>query len=217
MNRTNETGSGTGQRAVRGSYHHGNLREALIQAGLDIVAEQGLAALTLRACATRAGVSHAAPTHHFGNLRGLLTELTAIAFRRFYASIAAEQQAGPRAPREQVRAACRGYLKFATTNPDLFRLMFSAKPLDWENPALLEAARAAYAQLAETVRPFHDAADDDEGLRLRTLVWSTVHGYAHLLLEGYLAGRDGSDDGLRRLPDVAALLPEPHDDQTAKA
>ena len=197
--------------ASRDRYHHGNLREALIEAGLAIVAEQGLGALTLRACATRAGVSHAAPTHHFGNLRGLLTVLTAIAFRWFFDTLASEQRLASDAPRDQVRAACRGYLRFATTHPDLFRLMFSAKRLDWENSELIEASRAAYAQLAETVRPFHAPPDDGEGLRLRTLVWSTVHGYAHLLLEGYLARDPNSDDSFARLPDVAALLPDPQE------
>lgn len=204
MSRSDSKKAGT-----RDRYHHGNLREALIEAGLEIVADHGLAALTLRACATRAGVSHAAPTHHFGNLSGLLTVLTAIAFRRFFDTLASEQRVADTEPRAQVRAACRGYLRFATSHPDLFRLMFSAKRLDWDNSELTEASRAAYAQLAETVRPFHDPTDDDEGLRLRTLVWSTVHGYAHLLLEGYLSRGDDTGDGLARLPDVAALLPEP--------
>jgi AcrR family transcriptional regulator len=191
----------------RESYHHGNLRQALIEAGLAIVAESGLAALTLRACAARAGVSHAAPTHHFGNLQGLLSELTAIAFRRFHATIGAEQAACAQTPRARLAAAARGYLIFATGNPDLFRLMFSAKRLDWSHQELTDAARAAYAQLAETVRPFQrDPGDDEEGFRLRTLVWSTVHGYAHLLLEGYLTHQGVSADGLSHLPDLSALL-----------
>jgi AcrR family transcriptional regulator len=190
----------------RESYHHGNLRQALIEAGLAIVAESGLAALTLRACAARAGVSHAAPTHHFGNLQGLLSELTAIAFRRFHATIAAQQAACAATPRARLTAAARGYLIFATGNPDLFRLMFSAKRLDWSHQELIDASRAAYAQLADTVRPFQQDDSEAEGFRLRTLVWSTVHGYAHLLLEGYLTRQGVSPDGLSHLPDLAALL-----------
>jgi len=196
----------------RETYHHGNLREALIDAGLAIVAESGLGALTLRACAARVGVSHAAPAHHFGSLQGLLTELTAIAFRRFHATIATEQAPCEQTPRERLRAAARGYLRFATGNPDLFRLMFSAKRLDWTHQGLTDAARAAYAQLADTVRPFQQDESEAEGFRLRTLVWSTVHGYAHLLLEGYLARQGVSEDGLSHLPDLAVLLPAPRRD-----
>jgi AcrR family transcriptional regulator len=200
-------------RARRDSYHHGNLRQGLIEAALAIVAEQGLAAVTLRACASRAGVSHAAPAHHFGNLQGLLSELAAVAFRRFHATIAAEQAAAGPDPRAQLAAAGCGYLRFATANPDLFRLMFSAGRLDWTNTTLAEASRAAYRQLADTVRPFQrDPDDEEEGVRLRTLVWSMVHGYAHLLLEGYLAQHGVSADGLSHLPDIAALLPYPPSD-----
>lgn len=194
---------------ARESYHHGNLRQALIDAGLAIVSERGIEALTLRACATRAGVSHAAPAHHFGNLQGLLTELAAIAFRRFHATIAAEQAAAEPQPRAWLSAATRGYVRFATGSPDLFQLMFSAKRLDWTNQGFLDAARAAYAQLADTVRPFQQNDSEAEGIRLRTLVWSTVHGYAHLLLEGYLAPHKVSADGLDQLPDIAGLLPLP--------
>ncbi|MGF1624529.1 MAG: TetR/AcrR family transcriptional regulator [Alphaproteobacteria bacterium] len=190
-----------------GRYHHGNLRQALIEAGLAIIAESGLAALTLRACAARAGVSHAAPAHHFGSLQGLLSELAGIAFRRFHLTIANEQARCDGTPEERLRAAARGYLRFATANPDLFRLMFSAKRLDWSNPELSAASRAAYDQLGETVRPFQRDDSEAESTRLRILVWSTVHGYAHLLLEGYFANRGVSDDGLSHLPDLAALLP----------
>lgn len=193
----------------RESYHHGNLRQALIDAGLAIVTERGLDALSLRACAARAGVSHAAPAHHFGSLQGLLSELAAIAFRRFHAVIAEEQAGCAQSPEERLRAAARGYLRFATGQPDLFRLMFSARRLDWSLPELLDASAAAYAQLADTVRPFQRDGSEAEGLRLRILVWSTVHGYAHLLLEGYLPGRTVPGDWREHLPDLAALLPRP--------
>lgn len=192
----------------RSAYHHGNLREALIDAGLAILAEKGLDALTFRACAAKAGVSHAAPTHHFGNRDGLLSALTTVAFRRFFDTIATEQKTGAQTPQARLRAAGRGYVLFATANPDLFRLMFSAKRLDWSDPDLSSAARAAYDQLGSTVRPFQQTDDRAENDRLRILVWSTVHGYCHLLLEGYLGACDGTDDALRDLPDLAALMPE---------
>src|SRR6185503_1752884 len=64
-------------------YHHGDLRDALLKAAERVLERDGLPGLTLRAVAREAGVSHAAPTHHFGDLSGLLSELAAIGFRRF--------------------------------------------------------------------------------------------------------------------------------------
>lgn len=188
-------------------YHHGNLREALIEAGTAILDSQGLPALSLRACAKHAGVSHAAPQHHFGNLEGLRTALAALAFRRFTDAMAAEQAAAGPAPEDRLRAAGRGYVRFATAHPGLFRLMFSKAQVDHDDPALQQASRAAYALLGDTVRPFlRDPGDEAEDHRLRLLVWSTVHGYAHLLLEGQFKNRGVSADGLSHLPDLAAVV-----------
>ena len=70
-------------------YHHGALRDALLKAAETVLERDGLAGLTLRAVAREAGVSHAAPTHHFGDLTGLVSELAAIGFRQFNAAMAA--------------------------------------------------------------------------------------------------------------------------------
>src|SRR5450432_4625377 len=76
-------------------YHHGALRDALLKAAERVLERDGLSGLTLRAVAREAGVSHAAPTHHFGDLTGLLSELAAIGFRQFNAAMAAANSAGP--------------------------------------------------------------------------------------------------------------------------
>jgi hypothetical protein len=96
---------------------------------------------------------------------------------------------------------------FAVAHPGLFRLMFNKAQVDHDNPALQETSRAAYALLGGIVRPFlRDPDDEAEDQRLRLLVWSTVHGYTHLLLEGGLRNRGVSADGLSHLPDLAAVL-----------
>ena len=76
-------------------YHHGDLHDALLAAAERVLERDGLAGLTLRAVAREAGVSHAAPTHHFGDLSGLLSELAAIGFRRFNEAMVAAARAKP--------------------------------------------------------------------------------------------------------------------------
>ena len=127
------------------SYHHGDLRQALIDTGLDMLEEQGLEGLTLRKLAARVGVSHAAPEHHFPTLRHLLTAFAVEGFRLFAASMREAMVAAPGDPAEQLRAASRGYLNFARARPHLFRLMFTANRLDWDDPTIGPPANAAHA------------------------------------------------------------------------
>lgn len=198
---------GTDQPGRRG-YHHGNLRAALVAAGLAILEAEGLEALTLRACAARAGVSHAAPKNHFAGLRGLLTAIGAEGFRRHAAAMRAEMpEEGPRGAR--LLGAMRGYLAFAAAHPALYRLMFSGSRLDFADPELKAAAEESWGILCAICagldwRPADGSAPEDA--RARILVWSFVHGLADLLLNGQLAR---TREELGGLPDVAALWPAP--------
>src|SRR5712672_4058903 len=90
-------------------YHHGDLHEALLQAAERVLERDGIAGLTLRAVAREAGVSHAAPTHHFGDLTGLLSELAAIGFRQFNAAMAAAGSGDPSGP-EKALAKAKAYV-----------------------------------------------------------------------------------------------------------
>ncbi len=134
-------------------YHHGDLRNALVEAGIAILADAGLEALTLRAAAAKAGVSHAAPAHHFGSLQGLLTAIATDGFTRFHAAIETAMSSASAAPVERLRAAGRAYVGFAVEHPAIIQLMFSGPRLDWSQTPLCEAADRAYAQLSEIVRP----------------------------------------------------------------
>jgi AcrR family transcriptional regulator len=192
--------------AERRKYHHGDLRRALVDAGLDILEEGGVAALTLRGVAARAGVSHAAPAHHFPTLRDLLTALAAVAFRRFHAAIEAGLAAAPDTPVAKVRGACAGYLAFATAHPGLFRLMFDAERLDWGDPELSEAGKAARSQLADFCRPYADGlglATPADRVDLERFVWAIAHGYADLAVDGQLGA------GAADLPDFTRFLARP--------
>lgn len=172
--------------AEKPSYHHGDLRNALVAAALDLLEEDGLEKLSLRRVAARVGVSHAAPAHHFPTLRALLNALARIGFERFDAAMRAARQAAPPDPMAQMRAAERGYLAYAEANPALFRLMFTTTLLDWDDPALVAASSAGYGQLVEICAPAaaHLGIADPAGIAaLETLVWSVAHGRAHLAIE----------------------------------
>src|SRR5262245_50708668 len=129
-------------------YHHGSLREAMLRAAESILERDGIGGLTLRAAARdAAGVSHAAPKNHFGDVMGLLSDLAAVGFVRFRAAMEAHIRKSDPAP-AQLEAIGRGYVSFARTNPDLFLLMFRSERLDFSRPTLRSAADAALDVLA---------------------------------------------------------------------
>jgi AcrR family transcriptional regulator len=168
------------------SYHHGYLRDALMTVALEILERDGLEALSLRKIATAVGVSHAAPAHHFPTLRHLLTGLATVGFARFDQGMRAERDFSAPDPPAQMRAAERAYIAFATSHPALFRLMFTATLINWDDPALLAPARASRAQLAEICIPGAiqlGMQTQEQRVALEQLVWSQIHGRAHLLIE----------------------------------
>ncbi len=166
-------------------YHHGDLKHALVEAGLALLEEGGLAALTLRACAARAGVSHAAPKNHFGSLHGLVTAIAAEGFRR-HAIFMREGLAAGAAPGERLHAALEGYVRFATEHPHLFELMFSPSYPDFADPELRASASESYAVLRDVATGLDWDKADAPGAQQRAemMLWSLVHGYAILSLSG---------------------------------
>src|SRR4029077_14544308 len=113
----------------RAPYHDGSLREAMLRAAERILERDGIGGLTLRAAAREAGVSHAAPKNHFGDVIGLLSDLAAVGFVRFRAAMEAHIRKSDPAP-AQLEAIGRGYITFARAHPDLFLLMFRSERLD---------------------------------------------------------------------------------------
>lgn len=152
----------------------------------------GLAGLTLRAAAREAGVSHAAPTHHFGDLTGLLSDLAAVGFRRFRAELlaAADEEISDN---DSLDAMGGAYVAFAKRYPGMFMLMFRSERLDIARPALAKAMGEASAALAQAVGgPQQETFALQEISLTKTIdmlrAWSLVHGFAMLLLDGRLAG-----------------------------
>ncbi len=161
-------------------YHHGDLRAALLAAALRAVEAGGHAALSLRELAQGLGVSHAAPYRHFPTREALLAAVASEGFARLAeAWLLAWQGAGPgHAAAGRLRVAARAYLGFATERPALFRLMFQGPP-----PA---GAEAAFAGLQATVAAALPGAAEAM-VKARTIaMWSALHGFAWLCLEGRL-------------------------------
>jgi AcrR family transcriptional regulator len=171
-------------------YHHGDLRGALLAAARVVLERDGVAGLTLRAAAREAGVSHAAPTHHFGDLTGLLSELAAVGFRDFDAAMQAAQATGT-TPADRALARARAYLAYARSQPGMYQLMFRADRLDMNRPALRDASNASFASLARVVGIVHDGEVATDHLSITEAAqiartWSLAHGFTMLALAGQL-------------------------------
>ena len=190
------------------AYHHGDLRRALLAAAEAELIEKGPDGFTLRGCAKRAGVSHAAPAHHFGDATGLLSALASEGFERFLSAMKARAEAVAQDDADaRLIAAGLGYIDFARANPALFRLMFSSGKPDGSNAALCTAAGSAFGYLAQAAA--HLAGPEPlsslKGRRQLAALWAMAHGLADLLLSGritFLGGPDGAEEE----DDIAAIL-----------
>jgi len=171
------------------SYHHGDLRVALIKAGEAVLAETGVAGFSLRAVAKRVGVSHSAPAHHFGDAKGLLDALATEGFRRFIVAMESRQAAEPSGdPRQQLLASGLGYLDFAVSSPALFRLMFTNDKSDGKSEELSAAAEASFVHLANGVARLRGVSPFKVPAAMTDVmsIWSMVHGFSELYISGRL-------------------------------
>ncbi|WP_447727134.1 TetR/AcrR family transcriptional regulator [Sphingomonas koreensis] len=165
------------------AYHHGALREALIDAAEAILDERGVEGFSLREAARRAGVSPAAPGHHFGDARGLLTAVATRAFRDFGDALEAGDVGSSRM--ERLRGLGMAYVRFALANRARFQLMWRKTLLDREDADFCAAGDRAFEILDRAAR----GAEAGEGPDLTVLApsiaaWSIVHGFVGLALSG---------------------------------
>jgi AcrR family transcriptional regulator len=185
-----------GPGSPRRPYHHGNLREALIAAALDMIAARGPNGFTLAEVARAVGVSGAAPYRHFRDRNALVGEIARQGFERFATELRAAWDGGRPTPRAAIENCARAYLGFARRAPAFYAAMFEPGfPLE-DEPALLAASERAFAVL-------RDAADAairalpgpgrPPALMVALHIWSMAHGVASLFIEGPSGAR-------RRLP-----------------
>lgn len=169
-------------------YHHGALRRALIDATEALLAEKGADSFSLREVARRAGVSAAAPAHHFGDASGLLTAVATLGFEGLTNALEVGDARGNSA-RAALREQGIEYVRYAMDYPGRFRLMFRSGQLQ-KDAALEKQGTAAFEVLARGVRRAFGVADaasmTPEHWNAVTALWSLVHGYAHLAIAGKL-------------------------------
>ena len=200
-------------RKPAGPQHHGNLKEALVLAGLQILEEDGLEGLTLRKCAARAGVSHAAPAHHFDGLGALKSAIATRAYAMFEeAMLNGIKEAGDD-PVERVRGLCRGYIQFATEHNALLNLIFVSPgtyPPDPEREVAAVSARKVLTDISKDVTGEPGRVNVTE-----IAIWSMVHGYSKLIEIGRVA--PGSGD-IRDVPfdEVFPMMTFAEDPDTGK-
>jgi AcrR family transcriptional regulator len=175
---------------VRASYHHGDLRRALIEAAQEILEGAGVSGLTLRAAARKAGVSPAAPYRHFADKEALLAAVAEQGFRALSALI--RQAASP--PGSDRASGFRGiglaYIRFAVEHPARFRLMFGRELADRERYGpLKEAARETFGMLVAAIESGQrgDVIRPGDAQELSMAAWAIVHGLSALLVDGQLA------------------------------
>jgi len=172
----------------RKTYHHGNLREALIDASLELIAESGPQALTLREAARRAGVSHNAPYRHFEDKDALLAAIAAEGFDRLTETMEKRISTG-RTPLEWLNLCGRGYIEFAMEAPAHYAVMFGQRLDRKRYPALATAGDRAYGVLVRAIEDCRaaGAVACDDVQDCAWVAWSMVHGIATLVNSGQLS------------------------------
>jgi AcrR family transcriptional regulator len=169
----------------RRGYHHGNLREALIDAALALVADKGPAAFTIAEAARLAGVSPAAPYRHFRDAEALLAEVALRGFERFAAALSAAWQDGRPDPVRAFEAVGRAYLTFARDEPAYYATMFEARIAVESYPALLTAGDRAFAIVRDAAERLTAALPRERrppSLMMALHVWALSHGIAALFV-----------------------------------
>ncbi|CAN5873100.1 TetR/AcrR family transcriptional regulator [soil metagenome] len=169
------------------TYHHGDLRRALIEEAGKVLESEGAAAISLRRLARSLGVSHAAPGHHFSDRGELLAELAAVGYAGL--ADALEEAMKSTDPEEWLNATGRVYIRFGMANPERYRMMFDSQLMGEDCPTGLrsESSRAYLALLRASYRglPDVDPAEYRVGI-IELFAWSLVHGAVMLWLDGQL-------------------------------
>ena len=202
---------------TRQAYHHGDLRNGLLDAADELLQEVGLQGFTLRACARKAGVSHAAPKHHFGDVKGLLSAIAERGFARLTDRLQVELAAVKGDLDAEMYATVHAYVGFAEAYPEHFRVMFRADLLQWDADGPPLSAQHTFMELTNVIlrqrgEPEFELEDNMKP-KSSSLVndillgWCHIHGYAHLRLEQQL-NMVSEDEHQRQMKMAASRLGE---------
>lgn len=171
-------------------YHHGDLKNALIKAGVEILAKEGISGLSLRKVAQRAGVSHSAPYAHFPDKQSLIAAISTEGFNQLYVELDAAVSSHVNHPKKQLLEGSQAYVRFALNNTDTFKIMFSGVlEKEKEYPSFVEISRKTFKRVVEVVQACQEAGALRSASPELTAVsvWGQVHGIVSLGLEGQIS------------------------------
>jgi AcrR family transcriptional regulator len=171
-------------------YHHGDLKNALIQAGIEILSKEGVNAMSLRKVARRAGVSHAAPYAHFADKQALVAAISTEGYRKLYDKVynAAQNHRGD--PLRQLVEGAWAYVEFALNDSEHFRITLSGVvEKEKEYPAYVEISQKGFRLVVQLVEACQKAGVLNEGPPdlMAASVWGLVHGFVSLILENQIS------------------------------
>lgn len=171
-------------------YHHGDLKNALIKAGIEILSTEGVGGLSLRKVAQRAGVSHSAPYAHFADKQALIAAISTEGYRRLYEKLIIVSQKYADDPLRQLVEAGWVYTRFALDDPAHFKITFSGFiEKEKEYPAFVEMSQQSFSVVVEIVRGCQADGILEVGPTdaVAVSVWSLVHGFVSLLLDNQIS------------------------------
>jgi AcrR family transcriptional regulator len=180
--------------AAKRTYHHGDLRQSLINAAIALIAEEGIHDLSLRQVARRVGVSHNAPYRHFEDKEALLAAVAEQGFQALRTAMEFAQQAPPADASQQLEAIGIAYVNFALAHPAYYRLMFGEYRCNFRKyAALAEAAEQSFMVLVNTIRDGQAAGlfQAEDPVDMARVAWSLVHGQSMLALNHKLQVQPG--------------------------
>ncbi|MEO8356341.1 MAG: TetR/AcrR family transcriptional regulator [Chloroflexota bacterium] len=171
-------------------YHHGDLKNSLIQAGVEILSKEGLGGLSLRKVAARAGVSHSAPYAHFKDRQALIAAISTEGFKKLYTALEAAVLQHADDPRQQLIEGAWSYVQFAMHNIDTFKIMFSGTlEKEKEYPAFVEISRKTFGLVVDVVQACQNAGvlRSASPELMSVSIWGQIHGIVSLALEGQIS------------------------------
>jgi AcrR family transcriptional regulator len=174
----------------RKKYHHGDLKNALIKAGVEILSKEGIEGLSLRKVAQRAGVSHNAPYSHFPDKQSLIAAISTEGFKQLYTELDAAASSYPDDPKRQLQEGAWAYVQFAIKHTDTFKIMFSsALEKEKEYPAFVEISQKTFDRVVDIVKACQTAniLGPASAEAMAVSVWGQVHGIVSLVLEGQVS------------------------------
>lgn len=173
---------------MNANYHHGDLKNALIRAGIEILSKEGVQALSLRKVAKQAGVSHAAPYAHFADKQALIAAIAAEGYKKLYEQLSMAKEQGDD-PLACLVAVAFAYVQFAIDEPDHFRITFSgAVEAEQNYPEYVEQSKRCFALVVTVVADCqrHGVLMQRDTQLTAVSIWASIHGFVQLFLSNQL-------------------------------